>query len=387
MTSESNLGQRIKIIHLINILAPAGKEMGIIKLLNHMDNSVFEKSLFVLRKISYFEEHAINNLDIVCLDKKDGNDFLFPFKLARWFSKYKPDIVHTHSWNTLVEGILAARISGVPIVIHGEHGTFPESALHRQVQRLFWNRSDLVLSVSEKLKEKLSSSVGFPAEKIHVILNGVEADKFYHSDELREIFRRRFNFSQTDFIVGTVGRITPVKNHQMLIKAAVEVKKHTESVHFVLVGFDEREGELQELANQLGVRENIHFLGYQKQVNLMLNGMDIFALTSFSEGCSNVIQEALFAGKPVLATNVGGNPELVKPDLNGYLIESDDHKELAQKILMLKRQPGLVPKLRENALYFSQANFSLDAMVDQYSKLYLKIYKQKVFRNTVPISA
>ena len=386
MNKKFNKDKKIKVIHLINTLAPSGKEVGIIKLLRHMDKSIFEKSLFVLKKISYFDEQAINNLDIICLDKKNGNDFTLPFKLASWFNKYKPDIVHTHSWNTLVEGILAAKISGVPIIIHGEHGTFPESTLHRYVQRLFWKRSDLVLSVSENLKNKLSRSVGFPPENIHVILNGVEAEKFYLSAELRKIFRERFNFSPTDFIIGTVGRITPVKNHQMLIRAAVEVKNHGETIHFVFIGFDEQEGELEELANHLGVKKYVHFIGYQKDVNLMLNGMDIFALTSFSEGCSNVIQEALFAGKPVIATNVGGNPELVKPNLNGYLVESNDHKELAQKILMLKRQPELLQKLGENALSFSHENFSLKAMVDQYSELYIKAYQEKVLASKALLS-
>lgn len=386
MNKKFNKDKKIKVIHLINTLAPSGKEVGIIKLLRHMDKSIFEKSLFVLKKISYFDEQAINNLDIICLDKKNGNDFTLPFKLASWFNKYKPDIVHTHSWNTLVEGILAAKISRIPIIIHGEHGTFPESILHRYIQRLFWKRSDLVLSVSEKLKDKLSRSVGFPPEKIQVILNGVEADKFYPSAELRESFRKRFSFSSTDFIIGTVGRIAPVKNHQMLIRTAVEVKNHGEAVHFVFIGFDEKEGELEKLANHLGVKKYIHFMGYQRDINLMMNGMDVFALTSFSEGCSNVIQEALFAGKPVIATNVGGNPELVKPDLNGYLVESDDHKELAQKILMLKKQPELVQNLGKNALSFSQANFSLKAMVDRYSELYIKAYQEKVLGSKALLS-
>ena len=369
---------KIRIVHLVNHLTPNGKEMGIIKLLTHIDKSLFENAIFVLRSIVYLNEDDLNHLDIICLNKKDGNDVLLPFKLAHWFNNYKPDIVHTHSWNTLVEGIFAAKMCRVPIIIHSEHGTFPEFRLHRYLQRLFWKNSDLVISVSDNLKDKLARTIRFDRDRIHVIRNGVEANKFYSSAELRESFRKLFGFSSDDFIVGTVGRLDEVKNHQMLIRSASELRNKGESIHFVLVGDGEKRFELQELVNHLNVQKYVHFLGYQKDVNLMLNGMDVFTLTSFSEGCSNVIQEAMFAGKPVIATNVGGNPELVKSDLNGYLIESNDHNGLAEKIMGLKKYPEVQAKLSRNALSFSAEYFSLKTMIDRYAEIYLKLYREKV---------
>ena len=370
--------KKIKVVHLVNDLVPAGKEIGILKLVKHLDNRVFDSSLVVFRGIIALDVNDLSEYNFVCLNKRQGNDLKLPFKLASFFNRHKPDIVHTHSWGTLVEGVLGAKMGRVPIIIHGEHGTFPQTPLHLLIQRFFWNRADVVLSVSDKLKDILSSAVGFPSERIQVILNGVEADKFYHSDELRKLFYERFNFSFGDFIVGTVGRLNSVKNQQMLIRAAAELKNGGESVHFVLIGIGERREELEELVRQLDVKKNVHFLGYQKDVNLVLNGMDVFTLTSFSEGCSNVIQEALFAGIPVIATNVGGNPELVKDGFNGYLVDSNDHKTLAQKILMLKKQPELLGKLRENALSLSHTDFSLKRMVDQYGELYMKAYQEKV---------
>ena len=382
---EDSKGKRIRVVHLVNYLGPAGKEIGILKLLNHMDSSLFENHLLVFGKKDIFGEKDFDHLNIRYLNKKDGNDISLLYKLTHLFRQLKPDIVHTHSWGTLVEGILGAKISRVPIIFHGEHGTLPESVIHRCVQRFFWKNSDLVLSVSENLKEKLSRVLGFPPERIQVILNGVESDKFYPSDELREAFRKRFAFSTNDFVVGTVGRMSAVKNQQMLIKAAAELKNRGECIHFVLVGVGQEENELEKLTDVLQVRDNVRFLGYQKEVNQMLNGMDVFTLTSFSEGCSNVIQEALFAGKPVIATNVGGNPELVKPGLNGFLVESNDHTELAQKILTLKRKPDLVRKFKENALSYSHENFSLKSMVDQYSELYVKSYQEKLLGNAAPL--
>lgn len=372
--------KKIKVIHLVNDLVPAGKEIGILKLVKHLDNGVFDSSLVVFRGIIALDVNDLSEYNFVCFNKRQGNDIRLPFKLASFFRQHKPDIVHTHSWGTLVEGILGAKMGRVPVIIHGEHGTFPQTPLHLRIQRFFWNRADVVLSVSDKLKDILSNAVGFPSERIQVILNGVEAKKFFHSDELRKQFYERFNFSEGDFIVGTVGRLNSVKNQQMIIRAVAELKNGGDPVHFVLIGIGEEKEALEEMARRLNVQENVHFLGYQKDVNLLLNGMDVFTLTSFSEGCSNVIQEALFVGKPVIATNVGGNPELVKDGFNGYLVDSNDHKTLAQKILMLKRQPELLRKLGENALSLSHNDFSLKKMVDQYSELYLKFYEEKVLK-------
>jgi glycosyltransferase involved in cell wall biosynthesis len=377
----SNNHRKIRVAHLINFLVPAGKEMGITKLLTHMDNSLFDNILVVFSTARYnLDPKEFNHLNIVYLNKKDGNDISLPFRLASFFHKWKPDIVHTHSWGTLIEGIIGAKLGRVPLIIHGEHGTFPETAPHRYFQKIFWNMSDVVLSVSGILKEKLSKTVNFSPEKIHVILNGVDTGKFYPSKELREEFRSRYDFPPDSFVVGTVGRLNPVKNYQMLIKAASEVIQKGEIIEVVFVGDGEKREELESLAKELNIQKHIHFMGYQKEINLFLNGMDTFALTSVSEGCSNVIQEALFTGTPVVATNVGGNPELVKPDLNGYLVESNDFKMLAEKILLLKKQPELRKHLAENALTFAKENFSLKGMVDQYSELYVRTYQEKASR-------
>ncbi len=370
--------RKIRIAHLVNFLAPAGKEIGIIKLLNHLDKSLFETYLYVFSGIDHFEEEIYSHLNIIHLDKREGNDIRLPFKLAASFRKIKPDIVHTHSWGTLVEGIVGAKLSRVPAVVHGEHGTFPDSVLHRYIQQFFWKHSDILLSVSSNLAAKLSDSIGFPVNRIQVILNGVEARKFYPSSELRESFRRRFGFSSHDFIVGTVGRMSEVKNHAMLIRAAAELIHQGDLVQVILVGDGAKRAELEELAGRLDIEKYVHFPGYQKSVNTMLNGMDLFALTSFSEGCSNVIQEAMFTGKPVVATDVGGNPELVHPNFNGYLVESDDFRELAQKISELKSHVELRERFGKNALRFAKKKFTVEAMVDQYQDLYLRIYQNKI---------
>ena len=288
-------------------MAPAGKEIGIIKLLDNLNSSVFQTFLFVFSGLYHFNKKKLQRFNTIYLKKRNGNDIRLPFKLAYYFRLYKIDIVHTHSWGTLVEGIIGARLGGVPIIIHGEHGTFPERIFHRWIQKIFWKQSNIILSVSANLSKKLSESINVPSHRIKTIINGVNESIFFPSEKLNVMFRERFNFSHQDFIVGTVGRLSKVKNHSMLIGATAELIQKGEIVQVVLVGEGSERKGLERFINKLKIQKYVHFLGYQKNINLILNGLDIFVLTSFSEGCSNVIQEAMFTEKPIIATYVWGN--------------------------------------------------------------------------------
>ena len=141
--------------------------------------------------------------------------------------------------------------------------------------------------------------------------------------------------------------------------------------------------ELRTLAINLKVDKHVHFLGYQSEVNQAYNGFDVFTLTSFSEGCSNVIQEAMFASLPIIATNVGGNPELVQDGITGILVKSDDHREWSEAVLKLKRDPELLKRMGKYAREYALANFSVKTMVSSYEKVYLDVLGRKG-RNNEP---
>jgi glycosyltransferase involved in cell wall biosynthesis len=316
-------------------------------------------------------------LNITSLNKKPGNDWRMPLKLYRVLKEHNIDIVHTHSWGTLVEGVLGARLARIPVIIHGEHGSFPERWYQRQIQRILWGSADKLLSVSGELKKRLSESIRFSQNRIEVILNGVEEEKFFPSKSLREQFRKEFSFSGEDFIVGIVGRFSEVKNHRMLLLATAELIKQGEIIHIALVSRGRKEQELKEFSHSLGIAEFIHFLGFQSDVNMILNGFDIFALTSRSEGCSNVIQEAMFCQKPIIATNVGGNPELIENNYSGLLVEDNNHLELAEKIHYLKHHPNIREMLGKNARLTALKKFTLKKMVESYEDLYMKEFYKK----------
>ena len=363
--------------HVVNEITPAGKEMGIVKLLSNLDNKKFDCSLIVFQTTEQSRLVNVGNLPIILTSKKDGNDWQAPFKLCKIFKKSKFDIVHTHSWGTLIEGILGSKLARVPIIIHNEHGSFPSKWYHKILQRFFWNLSNRVLSVSQELKQRISQTTHFPASRIDVILNGVKESNFFPSATLRKQFRRKFNFSQEDFLIGTIGRFSEVKNQSMLLRAASELIQKGDNIKIILVSSGKKKEDLRLLSTSLGISHFTHFLDIQMNVNMLLNGFDIFALTSFSEGCSNVIQEAMFCQKAIIATDVGGNPELIQDQYTGFLVESNNHEQLAQKLRLLKENPDLREKLGKRAQQTAQENFTLTRMIQAYEKLYEDEFNKK----------
>lgn len=368
--------RKIRIAHLINDIGPAGKEKSLLKLLAHMDRSVFENTVIVLHRI--YKPDLIDPalFQLIHLDHAGGNDFRLPFKLAGILREQKIDLLHTRSWGTLAEGFLGAKLGGVPLIVHSEHGTFPEKWLHRWVQRCFWSLNNRTLAVSGELKERMSKLTGISPQRIKVILNGVEDQRFYPSADLRREFRRRHGFSDDDFIVGTVGRLFDVKNHPMLIRATAAVVREGHEIKTAIVGGGPREVELRKLAGELKITGNIHFVDFVSDVNMHINGFDVFTLTSFSEGCSNVIQEAMFCEKPIVATDVGGNGELVHHRETGLLVESDNHEQLAQALIELKEAPQLRQRLARAAREYAMKHFTVANMAREYQRVYLEEFRK-----------
>ncbi len=379
--SDPNSNGKIKIAHIVNSLGIAGKELGILKLIDHMNPEQFDSTIVVLNQV-YFEKigEVLSRYRVIHLDEPPGNHLGLPLKLARLFREHRFDIVHTHSWGTLLEGVLGAKLAGVRAVIHGEHGTFPEKFPHRVIQRLFWGMTDGVLSVSDVLGKKLSEITRFDNRRIQVILNGVDAAKFYPSPQLRRTFRERFHFREEQFVVGTVGRLHRIKNNPMVVRGLAHLRAEGQTVEFAHVGggdFAEKLSlELQSLADARGVAAHLHLLGYQSEMNMIYNGFDVFTLTSFSEGCSNVIQEAMLVGKPVVATRVGGNSELVRDGITGFLVESDDDRAWAESVAKLCRDRNLLKKMGEAARAFALENFAVEKMTAAYEKMYYAAYQR-----------
>ncbi|MHB2155312.1 glycosyltransferase [Calditrichota bacterium GD2] len=375
------VSKKIKVAHLINYLSPAGKEVGIVKLLNGLNPDVFAPVLIVMGKVFDTMGLDVDKTKLLEIVKGEGNDFSLIFKLKDIFKEEGLDIVHTHSWGTLVEGITAAKLARVPIVIHGEHGSYHKDFKRKWVQKIMFNWADQVLSVSALLADDLSRTLGVKREKILPILNGVDTEKFKPQPEKREFYRKKLNGNADTIIIGTIGRPMKVKNHQLMIKALARLKKKNRSVKFIIIGdtpmYSLRD-ELEKLAQELDVLEDVLFMGYRDDIPGYLNAFDIFVLPSLSEGCSNVIQEAMATGLPIVASRVGGNPELIEHEREGLLFTSNSLEELVNAIQYLIENPQRAKQLGQNALKKARRQFALPVMIKSYEELYLKWYETKV---------
>ncbi|KAA3613247.1 MAG: glycosyltransferase [Calditrichaeota bacterium] len=375
-----NPNGKIRVAHIINYLAPAGKEMGIVKLLNHTDPDKFEGYLIVLDRVFDSLILDTDRTKLVSINKKKGNDPTLPFRLAHILRKYKIDIVHTHAWGTLVEGIVAAKIARVPVTIHGEHGTFHKDPKRKFVQKLMFKLCDKLLSVSGVLAEDLANSLQLPQNSFYPILNGVDSNKYFKNEESRKKYRGELSCSDDTVLIGSVGRTVKVKNHQVLIKAAKKLKEKNLNFLITIIGDSPEKSlrpYLQEEVEKAGVSELVKFLGNKNDVPGYLSAFDIFVLPSLSEGCSNVIQEAMATELPVVASNVGGNPELVSSGKTGYLFDLDNLDELVEKLEKLITEELLRKEIGERAKKEMLNRFSLEKMVENYESFYSDALNEK----------
>lgn len=371
--------KKIKVAHLVNYLSPAGKEVGIVKLLNGLNENLFEPFLIVFDRVFDFLNLNTSKTEVIELNKKEGNDPLLIFKLAKILRQKQIDILHSHSWGTLVEGVLGAKLARVPVIIHGEHGTFHKDRKRILVQRILFNLTDQLLSVSELLADDISRTIGVKREKIVAVLNGVDVSKFKPDSEKRAKYRAQLLANDQTVLLGTVGRPMKVKNHQLMIRALAELKKINIKAKLVIIGDTPKYSlidDLKALTHSLNLNNDVQFLSYQQDIPGYLNAFDIFVLSSLSEGCSNVIQEAMATGLPVVASNVGGNPELIEHGKDGLLFTSNSVEALTEALKYLIENPEQAKKLGQNALRKAITKFSLPVMIQNYENIYLKWIQQ-----------
>ena len=225
------------------------------------------------------------------------------------------------------------------------------------------------MAVSEDLKRFVMDKIGIPDTNVQVIYNGVHSGSFVSE---KEIVRGRIELGlkDGDHVIGAVGNLYPVKGHQYLLKAMPVVLQQYPSATLVLVGRGDLEASLKEQANQLGIEKQVRFLGLRQDIPNLLAIMSIFVMPSLSEGLSVALLEAMVAGRPVVATRVGGNAELVLNGETGILVASKDSEALAAAICKLLGNKAMREEFGRKAVTRAEERFSARQMADNYRTLY-----------------
>lgn len=363
----------IRVAHVVHTLDVGGLENGLVNIVNDRADGI-RHSIICLARIGRLRSRLASDIDVFELGKRPGHDVRAFARLVRLFRQLRADVVHSRNWPT-VDAVFAARLAGVPIVVHGEHGydnDDPEgrNRWKRRVRRVCGVLIDRFVVVSDDLHRWLTSRVGIPERKVVKIANGVDIHRFAPGDGAA--VRRELHVPDDAFVVGTVGRLEAVKNQTSLVQAFATLAATRPEMFLVIAGEGRRRSALEDLARQTNIATRIRFLGERTDVPRVLQAMDVFVLPSVAEGMSNTLLEAMASGLPIVATRVGGSVEVVADGVNGLLVESGS-EALAAAILRyvseqsVRRQHGIASRRRVANL------FSLGRMRSAYDGLYRQL--------------
>ena len=283
------------------------------------------------------------------------------WRLYRTLRALRPAAVHTWLFTADLYGRLAAWLAGVPVILSSVRSVEPDKPSHYvAVDRLLRHITTGFTVNAKAIGKVLASREGVSPDRITTVYNGVDLRAFTPS--LR-------NGSHAPMI-GIIGRLVPVKDHATFLRAAVLISREQPAARFLIVG----NGPLREALNQevarVGLEERVQFLDSQSDTASVFAALDVVVVSSRYEGCCNVILEGMAMGKPVVATAVGGNPELIVPGETGYLVPSDDAMNLATAILQLLRDPEHARAMGQAGRRRIEAHFTLDRMVREIETVY-----------------
>ena len=356
----------MRVVHAVYSFGTGGLEKGIAMLVNGASPGI-EHVVLCMHQSGDSENLLPPGTKVLGLGKPAGNSIRFLAKLRGAVRELAPDVVHTRNWGG-VDAIVAARAAGVPTVVHGEHGwgmDDPDGASpkRRLTRRLLSPLVTEFTCVSKQIEGWLRGQVG-PRKRITQIYNGVDASKYRPRSGAR-VALAEVGIPEDAPVAVIVGRLDPIKDHPTLFSALAEVRRELPDARLLVVGDGPERARLAGLAGP-----GVHLLGNRHDVSALVAESDLFVLSSLNEGISNTILEAMACAVPVVATRVGGNPELVEDGLTGRLVPARDVVALASAMLAYlgdretARAHGRRGRLRV------EDEFSIAAMVRGYEQVY-----------------
>ena len=369
------------VAHVMYRFDTGGLENGIVNLINHMPADRYRHAVIALTEVTDFRKR-IQREDalFISLNKAPGHGiWLFP-RLFRLFRQLRPTIVHSRNLAAL-EVQLPAWLAGVPVRIHGEHGRDVgdldgSNVTCQRVRRFYRPFVSFYLALSRDLADYLTEIIHVPGNKVLQVYNGVDSVRFQPDPAGQRVAGCPFA-RPAHWLLGTVGRMQTVKDQPTLVRAfirALEIDPSLRSrLRLVLVGDGPLRAECLQLLANAGMAELAWLPGERSDIPEIMRGLDCFVLPSLAEGISNTILEAMASGLPVIATNVGGNADLVASGITGSIIPAADPEAMAVEIVRLATQPDAAQSMGLAGRNLVEKKFSMNAMVTAYQGAYDKL--------------
>lgn len=393
--------RKIKVLRIINRFNLGGPTYNVAYLSKYLPDD-FETLLIGGAKDDTEEssDFIVNNLGlkpIIIEEMKREidykNDRVAYKKIKQLIKEYQPDIVHTHAAKAGAIGRLAAKSCGVPVIIHTFHGHVFHSyfgklktTFYKTIERYLAKKSTAIIAISEKQKEELVEIHKIcKADKVKVIPLGFDLSKFQEKqEEKRKSFREKYNIADDEIAITIIGRLVPVKNHELFLKAIKQVsEKTTKKIRSVIVGDGESRNEIEQKAKELNIdfvdgtkskgKKLLTFTSWMKDVDVALAGSDIIALTSFNEGTPVSLIEAQAANKPIVTTNVGGIENVILPNQTGFLCDNNNLEQFSEALLKLIEDDVLRKSFSEKGWQHVKEKFHYTRLVKDMENLYREL--------------
>lgn len=367
---------RSKVLWLIKGLGPGGAERLLTTAIPHIDRNAFDYEVaYCLRHNNdLVPEFKSADIPVFCLDLKTSLDPRGPYRLFRLLRNRKPQILHLHLPYSGILGRVIGRLAGVRGIVYTEHSVMEMyHPLTRLLNILTYPLSRTTIAVSEEVQRSIIKHRITSRNKFLVIRNGVDLNCGSTSGGYPDKTKEVLGIPANHKVVGNVAHIRPEKGHDYLVRAAKIVLDRCPDVTFVIVGRENINGEinrLEELTAGLGIRKRVIFTGFRQDVFNIMRIFDLFVLSSLYEGLPLALLEAMSMGKPAVATQVGGIPEVIKDGLNGFLVPPRNPEALAEKIIQILQDHVLHSKMSQNAYQVVRKRFGIQEMVKRVEQVY-----------------
>ena len=372
--------KKLKILQVTLDLGISGLPKLVVDICKNLNKTIFDVSVFCFKKCEeeFTPELKKNNILVYIPFRKNPNkpDYLNFLKLYRFIERNKFDIIHTHNTAAFIDGVIASKMAGVPVIIHTDHArAFPDKKRYMLAEWFLSRFTTKIVAVSEHTRSKLIEYEKLSPSKVIVIPNGIDERKYAVTADHRK--KKELGIEKHYPILGLGVRLIEQKGVEYLLKAMPSILQEFPKTMLLIAGGGPFQQNLQTMSEKLGIAQAVKFLGFRLDMPEILSILDIYVLPSIWEGMPLVILEAMAAKKPIVATKVGGIPEAVIHNHSGLLVPPKDPEALANAILKILKNSNLAASLAENAYNRFLKYFTVKKMVSRYEQLYLNCYFKK----------
>lgn len=369
--------RRLSVMFAVTSLNYGGAETLLSNLIQRIDRTRFSPELCCIKTRGLLGDLLAESIPTYAYGSRSKCDVRVLSWMSKLFHRRNVDaLVTVGAGDKMFWGRLAARRVGVPVIVSALHTTGWPNCVGR-LNRWLTPLNDAFVGVARSHGQFLVQGERFPAEKVHVIPNGVDTDRFAPGARNPALVHE-LGLPADAPVAGIVARLDKVKNHEMYLRVAAEVRRHVPQAHFLIIGDGPRRAQLESLAADLRIQDGVHFLGDRADVPALLRLMDVFLLTSHNEANPVSILESLATGVPVIATRVGSIPETVLDGQTGYLVEPGDEAQMAERISELFRSPERARQMGAAGRDHVVKHWSLKQMVSRYETLIANLYARKL---------